>query len=262
MNAIGIDLRLRRLFNHQDDKTMVVAVDHGIEGTPKGLENPEATIRKLIHAGIQGILLNPGLLLHTAHLFRNHDRPAVIVSLDMYVNSAEPQGKPSGDSYIALTSVEDAVSLGADAVKVVLVFGQSSERSYALNLEKVAEAIRQAHRLGMPVMLETVVWGQALDSTRWRSQAFVGHMMRIGVELGADILKVPYIGPAESFAEHVRHCPVPVTLLGGPQEKEDDVVAEAEQAVRAGVRGFVYGRNIWQHADPAAMVARLLNLFN
>lgn len=260
MSVIGIQMRLRRLFGQRNGKALIVAVDHGMEGRPQGLEHIEQTIRRLLPLGIHGLLLNPGMFKHYSHLFQHADRPAIILAGDMYINTPRPYGKPSGDCYIELMSVEECAAMGADAIKLVLVFGQSSEKTYAVNVEKVASTIERAHRLGMPVMLETVVWGQALDPKEWNNPEFIGHMMRIGLELGADMLKVPYAGPPEQFAKLVEQSPVPVTLLGGSLEDEDEVVRWAEEAVKAGVSGFVYGRNIWQHPEPESITKRLLNL--
>ncbi len=59
MNA-GLQLRMSRLFNADTGKSVIIAVDHGIEGVPKGLENPTAKVKALIELGVDALLINPG----------------------------------------------------------------------------------------------------------------------------------------------------------------------------------------------------------
>ena len=44
----------------------------------------------------------------------------------------------------------------------------------------------------------------------------VAHCARVGNELGADVVKVPYTGDPDSFAKVVEGCCVPVVIAGGP----------------------------------------------
>ena len=43
----GIALRMSRLFSAQTGKSLVIAIDHGIEGLPNGLEDPLAKVTSL-----------------------------------------------------------------------------------------------------------------------------------------------------------------------------------------------------------------------
>lgn len=260
--ALGVQLRLQRLFDPNTGRGLIVAVDHGIEGVPAGLERIEQVMESMLSLDIQAFLLNPGMFRHVGRLWQGPSRPGLILALDLYINSPRPGGTPQGDAHVLLATVEDAVALGADAIKLVLVFGQNDYQTYADNVRSVAEVISSARRYGLPVMLETVVWGQAVPRQEWDTPEFIGHMMRIGVELGADILKVPYAEPMEEFAELIAACPVPVTLLGGSHAAEDDVVAAAERAVKAGAKGLVYGRNIWQQPRPEGIVRRLQSVLS
>jgi class I fructose-bisphosphate aldolase len=49
-----------------------------------------------------------------------------------------------------------------------------------------------------------------------------------------------------------------VYIAGGPATETDREVLEmAADAVDAGARGVMFGRNVWQRDDPAAIVAAL-----
>ena len=81
---------------------------------------------------------------------------------------------------------------------------------------------------------------------------------RIAFEHGADIVKTYYTGSAASFRKVASTCPVPVLIAGGV--KMDTIRAALEVvhgSVQGGGRGVVFGRNIWQAPDPAAVVRAL-----
>lgn len=256
--SAGIQLRMSRLFNATTRRSVIVAVDHGIEGVPKGLENPKEKVRTLIDSGVDALLMNPGLFERVCDLWRHKGDPGVILAADYFLGVTVPGRKAEVEDYRRTLLVQDAVRLGADAVKMVLVFGQHHLDLYARNLEIVAEAIQEAHRFGIPVMLETVLWGLSSTDDELTSAKVLRSMMRIGVELGADILKVPMVGTDEEFVEAVNWCPVPVTVLGGQTRPDfDGVVESAGRAVSLGACGIVFGRNVWQRPDLQGAVGAL-----
>jgi len=86
----------------------------------------------------------------------------------------------------------------------------------------------------------------------------VKHAARVGAELGADIVKVPYTGSVETFKEVVNGCPVPVVIAGGPKMGGDeDIFRMVEGALQAGAAGLSIGRNAFQHKTPDKMVKAL-----
>jgi DhnA family fructose-bisphosphate aldolase class Ia len=83
----------------------------------------------------------------------------------------------------------------------------------------------------------------------------IAHVARVGAELGADIVKVPYTGSPETFREVVESCPAPVVMAGGPKaERDEDVLEMVWGAVRAGAMGVTIGRNVFMHENPKAIV--------
>lgn len=254
----GIQVRMSRLFNAETGKSVIVAVDHGIEGVPRGLEDPQQKVQELIKSGVDALLLNPGLFDRVSELWGRRNAPGVVLAADYYMGSTVPGRKAESEDYCRILEVEDAVRLGADAIKMVLVFGQRELDLYAHNLETVARTIQQAHRFGMPVMLETVLWGITSTKEEMESVEVLRHMMRIAVELGADILKAPLVGTDDEFSETLRWSPVPVTVLGGQTRPEfDSVVEGARRSASLGAAGIVFGRNVWQRPDLAAAVRAL-----
>jgi class I fructose-bisphosphate aldolase len=59
------------------------------------------------------------------------------------------------------------------------------------------------------------------------------------------------------MAHVIAGCPVPVLTLGGARGGEGAVVEAARGAVESGAKGLIFGRNVWQADDVAAMTASL-----
>jgi DhnA family fructose-bisphosphate aldolase class Ia len=78
---------------------------------------------------------------------------------------------------------------------------------------------------------------------------------RVGAELGADIVKVPYTGSADSFRGVVEGCPVPVVIAGGSKLSDEETLEMIEGAVKSGCAGLSMGRNAFQHEHPEKLVA-------
>ena len=80
----------------------------------------------------------------------------------------------------------------------------------------------------------------------------------VGVELGADIVKVPYTGDMESFSDVVSSCCVPVVIAGGERmDSTRDVLQMVHDAIKAGGAGISMGRNVFQHPNRIQLVRAL-----
>ena len=89
----------------------------------------------------------------------------------------------------------------------------------------------------------------------------VARTARIGAEAGADIVKSVYTGEVNSFRKVVKSCPVPIVIAGGPKAKTDkDIVEMCFGAMEAGAKGVTFGRNIFQHRNPPAIIHALSNI--
>ena len=80
--------------------------------------------------------------------------------------------------------------------------------------------------------------------------------------MGADYVKTLYTGDPESMRRVVEGATVPVIILGGDRADEPGVLRQVRDALQAGVAGIAFGRNIWSHAEPAAITARLVEVIH
>lgn len=254
----GFTYRMGRIFGGGEGRAVIVPVDHGLLfGAITGLEDPCALLKRLIAAGIDGTLLSPGIARQTAHLFATRTAPARVLAVDLPLQSNVPGGAEDTLGYDLIGSVDDALALGFDAVKTMTVWGVD----HGLQMKMLARiaTIRQAcNRWDIPLMIEPVLWGGALSEAQRGDPSTIAHACRVCVELGADILKAPYIAEDVALRELVARTPVPVVLLGGARRGSlSEVLETAERGMQAGVRAVVFGRNVWQHDDPVHVVRAL-----
>ncbi|HEY8498807.1 MAG TPA: hypothetical protein VIK90_06125 [Limnochordales bacterium] len=254
-------LRTSRLFNPRSGRSVIVALDHGMMGRPEGLGRLDETLEALLPEAPEGVLLNPGMLPRVAPRLAGRGGPAVVVGLNWHFTGTDPSGPPVGQAHRALASLQRAVALGADAVKLLLVFGEESLEAFADNVAFVASVVEASDQLGIPVMVEPTLWTGPGRPARTPTLEQLAHMVRVAAELGADLLKVPFVPPAEAYRRLVEESPVPVLILGGARASSAEAVLEgAREAVRAGAAGLVFGRNVWQQPDPRAMLAALMEV--
>lgn len=244
----GKSYRLGRLFG-ADGKALILPVDHGLTlGRIEGLEDPLAMVEFLQPLGCDAFLLSPGLTRRTTPLFADRGSPARILTLDTFFRDSPDTAAGAG----LVAAVEDAARLGVDAVKLYMAWDVPSMDRQA-TASRIAATVAAADAVDLPVMAEPIVVDGAGTP---QSSAVEGDAARVAAEIGVDIVKVRYPG-AELLAAWVSELGVPVVILGGPRTGEAaDVLAVAEEAMRAGASGIVMGRNVWQR--PAAVTRELV----
>lgn len=78
---------------------------------------------------------------------------------------------------------------------------------------------------------------------------------RVANETSADLIKTKHTGSAETLAEVISTCPVPVLALGGSRPATEE---EALAVVDGGAADVLMGRDIFQFDDPARMLAAII----
>lgn len=256
----GVAARAGRLFDRTSGRSFMVAFDRTLaEGPVPHGEDARSIIGQIVDVRPQAVVLGPGLLKHCGDLMAHAGAPAPVVRLDFPLFAEFTRG--TGEHHRVICEPAEALALGAEAGLMFLVHGFADGRTYADNVRTVAQAVERCRVVGLPLIVETVLWGaDVTDPTEPKALASV---CRIAAELGADIVKTQYTGDTESMRQIVDSCPVPVTVLGGPSLDSDRQLEDATQgALKAGVRGVIYGRNIWQRDDLATVAARVANLIH
>jgi DhnA family fructose-bisphosphate aldolase class Ia len=252
MPVTGESIRLSRLFS-EGKNAVVVAVDHGLYFGPlAGMIDLPSVIDKA--AGADAILMAPGMPAHCQSVFSRRGAPACIVRLNWGSNYAAMWHYSHSHS-VPMISVADAVAQGADLVIGSLSLKNPRESEDAENVRVFSACVAQKRALGIPLIGEVYpTGGDDHKPEELQEEIFIG--CRIIAELGADLVKTFYTGPG--FKDVVAATPVPVLALGAKKlARESEALKLAADAVGAGARGIVFGRNVIQSAAPDRLIDAL-----
>ena len=259
--------RLNRLFNAESGRALDVAVDHGFFGEPSflsGIENMPDVIETLVEAGPDAIQLTPG----QAPLLQSRPgkaKPALVMRADV----ANVYGNPLDSHLFSVAfpdAIEQAVRLDAAAVCVNLLQLPGRPEIREACIRAIMALRTAATAYCMPLMVEPLVMqdnaaagGYQVDGTTSK----VVTLVRQARELGADLIKADPTSEIEDYHQVVEAAgDVPVLVRGGGRVEDDELLRRTEAVLGQGARGIVYGRNVIQHARPAALVAALMGILH
>ncbi len=253
---VGKALRWGRVANPTTGNTIVVAMDHGLFlGPIAGVERIVQAVEQVIAGQPDAVQITPGVATAVAGRLVGKGAPALVLRVDA-TNIWRSRPEPKEGYHVLVASVEDAVRLGADAIVAFFFVGYETDQQEAANLERLAQLATACRTWGMPLIVEPLVIERGAHAVRDPERIKLA--VRIATELGADALKVDYTGDPKSFSEIVEATTVPVLVRGGPKmESDEGVLNMVKEAMEVGARGLVFGRNIWQHPNPAAILAAL-----
>ncbi len=242
----GKEVRLSRIM--RDGKILCVPMDHGLtDGPIRGLESVERAVEKVSMGGATCVVLHKGMIKSLRKVY---------LPVLMHLSASTSLG-PEPNRKVRVGDVLEAVRLGADGVSVhVNVGGEPSEPDM---LVKLGEVAAEADELGMPLL--AMMYARGPNITDKYDPNLIAHVARVGAELGADIVKVPYTGDPDTFKIVTRGVSIPVIIAGGPKMRDDmDVLRMVAGAMEAGAAGVAFGRNVFQHENPEGMVRAIASI--
>lgn len=244
-------------FDKKTNRSVIIALDHGLNGVPEGLENIRDRVETIIDARPDALIVSPGLA-KALRQWRLEHCPPFFVTCDFRTDTSFHGARRLGEVYRGIAAAEDAERLGAVGIKAVLMFGRENLETHADNVAFVARCARDCERAGLTMMIEPVMWGTLVPSEKQTDPSLVRHAVRLAFELGADVIKAPYTGDAASFRGIASEMPAPIVILGGPKRaRAEEVFQDVQHAVQAGARGVAFGRNVFQSPEPQAVIRRL-----
>lgn len=245
--------RWYRIINKHTNKTVIVAVDHGMYAGPmKGIEKPRDVIEKIIEGEADAIIVTPGIYEKYVDIIASGDL-GVILRID---ESGTIYSSNSSTSQHIISSVRQAVKMGADGIITMGYVGSEHEPK---NLALVARISEEAREYGLVYLLEVFPVGPKIKSQDDPEVLKVG--TRYAAEIGADLIKTFYTGDPQSFKEVVEGTPTPIVILGGPRrESLRELLMDVRNAVEVGAIGVAFGRNVWQHKDPTKVIRALIKI--
>ncbi len=241
-------IRLRRLMNGEGT-ILMVPLDHGISMGPlPGLERPRDVLAAVATHGTC-TTVHKGLVRFAAE-------QAGHLGVLMHLSASTDRNPDPNDKRLVAT-VDEAVRQGCDGVSIHVNVGATTESRMVEDAGRISTACNQ---WGMPLIAMVYPRGPGVDDPF--DPGRIAHAARLGAELGADIVKVPYTGSPDTFAPVVDGCPVPVVISGGPKQPDfAGFVDQIRGAAKAGARGVSIGRNVFQHPKPDEAMAAIAALF-
>lgn len=252
--------RLNRLLTN--GRCLDIALDHGVCNEPSfldGLEDMPQVMEKLLAAGPDAIQLNYG----QSDLLQDRpgrNKPALVMRIDM--------GNPYNATlhrvmWAQLQNEHDpvlpAVQRDAACVVVNLFMLPNEPDLFRQCVQNIARVRTDCDRYGMPLMIEPLVMQSPTPGSRYQVDGDaekIVTLVRLAREMGADIVKADPTSDPKDFHRVVQAARCPVLVRGGGREDLQQVFARSRVLLDQGAVGMVYGRNVYQHANPRRWCVR------
>jgi len=232
-------------------KSLLLAYDQGLEHSPTDFNetnvDPNYVISIANGGKYNGLIVQKGIAEKYNEEIKRSKVP-LIVKLNGKTNLL------NGDPYApVLCHVKDAVRLGAKAVGYTIFVGSEHE---ALMFREFEEIQDEAHDHGLPVIAWMYPRGKVI--TNEFDRKIMAYAARIGLELGADILKMKYSGNVDDLKWVMRAAgKAKLLIAGGAKTSEDELLSEVREVIDAGAFGMAIGRNIWQSNKPLDLTKKI-----
>ena len=230
----------------KNGRVLFLAYDHGMEHGPADFDDqtvdPEYVLGIADSGYYTGVILQKGIA--EKYYDKNKHKVPLIVKLNGKTNLLADQQEPYSPP---ICSVEEAISLGASAVGYTVYIGSEHEEKMIAEFARVEE---EAQNKGLPLIGWMYPRGKAVAG-RERTKEVLAYAARIGLEVGAEMVKLPYTGDLESFRWVVQSAgKTQVVVMGGKKTEEGEFFKMVDDVLAAGAIGLAVGRNVWQAEDP------------
>jgi class I fructose-bisphosphate aldolase/fructose-bisphosphate aldolase/2-amino-3,7-dideoxy-D-threo-hept-6-ulosonate synthase len=231
---------------------ILLPVDHGLTVGPlPGISSVRKIADLSRNPNVNAVIAHKGVierLLETENTSR--------VGLILHLNGASTLGSEPNDK-TTLTSLETALALGVDGVSIQLNFTDKNSHQCVEQLGRTKDA---ANSYGLPLLL--MLYDKVQEKESRERVERMRHLLRISLELGADMVKIGFPSRAGELSETLKGiaADLPVFLAGGDVGNESQFLRTCAQGLRDGARGFCVGRNVFEAKNPAHILAKLAAL--
>lgn len=232
-------------------KFLFLAYDQGIEHGPTDFNDKNVDPTYIINIAkkgkFTGVVFQKGIAEKYQKEIEKSKIP-LILKLNGKTNLVK------GDPVSAqISTVEEAVKLGASAVGFTLYIGSIHEEEM---LEEFSKIEREAHARGIPVIVWMYPRGKGVKGKK--ETELMAYATRVALEIGADIVKIQPCGKFDDFRWAVKSAgKVKVVSAGGSKKSESELFEQIREYMGAGFSGMAIGRNVWQAQDPMKITKRL-----
>lgn len=245
-NKVNLNKILRK------NKALFLAYDQGLEHGPLSDFNdknidPLFIIDIAKNGKFTGVVFQKGIAEKYKNEIKKNKVP-LIIKLNGKTNLV--QGDPISRQ---LCTVDEAIKLGCSGVGYTIYIGSRHESVMMNEFEKIQ---REAHSKGLPVILWVYPRGRAVKNDT--SKEMMSYAARVGLELGADIVKLKYGGNVKDLEWAIKSAGrTKVVIAGGIKKMEKEFIKQVKEIMNAGCTGLAIGRNIWQAKNPLEIAEKI-----
>lgn len=236
----------------KDGKALFFAYDQGLEHGPTDFNDENVDPNYILSIGIEGKVSAVVFQKGVAEKYYDtslHNSLPLIIKLNGKTNIVKDTEPYSP----LLCTVDEAIELGAVAVGYTVYVGSEFESKMT---EELAGIVRTAHEKNIPVIGWMYPRGRNVENPN--DPKIIAYAARLGLELGADIVKIAYPGNKSSLAWAVEAAgKTKVVVSGGAKKSEKEFISTVKDIMEAGAIGMAVGRNVWQSKDPLGVVEDL-----
>jgi len=232
-------------------KALFLAYDQGLEHGPTDFNdknvNPEYIIKIAKEGKFTGLIFQKGI----AEKYKNEIKKSkipLIVKLNGKTNISK--GEPLSTQ---LCTIKEAISLGAVAVGYTIYIGSQHESTMLKQFEEIQ---RQAHKANFPVIAWIYPRGKSVKGKS--KKELMAYSARVGLEIGADIIKIVYNGKQKDLEWAVKSAgKTKVVIAGGTKKGEKELLKQIKEIIKSGAIGLAIGRNVWQSKNPIKITNKI-----
>jgi len=225
-------------------------LEHGPTDFNEESVNPLKVLEIADSGFFTGLILQKGIA--EKYFFNKNYQVPLIVKLNGKTNLIKDEDPYSPQ----ICSVAEALSYGAAAVGYTIYIGSEHEPKMTAEFGKIEQ---EAEEAGIPVIAWMYPRGRNIPDEK--DPKIIAYAARVGLELGADIIKIRYTGDPVSFNWVIRNAgEAKVVVMGGSKEDEKTFLERTSIVMDQGAIGLAVGRNIWQNPQPLKIAKKIAEI--
>jgi class I fructose-bisphosphate aldolase len=232
-------------------KALFLAYDQGLEHGPTDFNDKNVDPKYILNIAKKGkynaVVFQKGIAEKYNREIKKSKVPLIV---KLNGKTSLFKGEPISRQ---LCTVEEAIKLGAAAVGYTIYIGSDSEDEMFQEFENIQ---REAHKKSLPVIVWIYPRGKSIKGKTPEELMVYG--ARIGLEIGADIIKIQYVGKPKDLQWAVKSAgKTKVVVAGGIKKGEKEFLKQVQEIMNAGCIGLAIGRNVWQHPKPLEITKKI-----
>lgn len=211
----------------------------GQKATEKKLIRYKTKILNAVYKQASGVLLDPEIGLQALTAVKNSSEIPYLLSIEKSSYQADPKGIRQTELQY---SGKDLKEKGASGIKLLLYINPNlptEKQNHQLTTAK--KAVEEAKKTNLPLFLEIVTY-----NTEQEPQVEKALSLFLDNKIRPDVFKLQYPGNNEKCKKITRMLKEIPWILLTRGKKFAIFKQELKTAVKAGARGFLAGRALWQ----------------